>query len=393
MIGWVSAHTGNVKLTEGNSLDMPGVRDTGELKSLTSLRGLAAMAVVLQHFSATAQDYCRVTIPSLVPHGYVAVDFFFVLSGFIMAYTYAASFRQRGLRAYGPFLVKRVARIVPLNVAALIIIALAGEASALALGRNVFFQSTNLGYDFTANLLMVQEIGIGTNLNGPSWSISVEFAAYFLFPVFNAAVLGPRRLAWAGVVLATAGICGIGFMHPHLGVGVEGPPGSLVRCFTEFTLGMAAYRLFQSRWAASVLGHDAVTAGLSVAAAAALVARYDLPAVLLFPFIVVAYAVNNGLAARIMQMRLFYFLGIISFSLYLLHNPFRPLELGLLQAIVPQPVGPVAALAFAFAGAVSVIPFAWLAYLTVERPGRRFVRLLFTRAATSPLQPELDVRP
>ncbi|HYZ61677.1 MAG TPA: acyltransferase family protein, partial [Acetobacteraceae bacterium] len=75
-----------------------------ELKSLTALRGVAAMAVVLQHFSATAQEYCRVTIPSLVPHGYVAVDFFFVLSGFIMAYTYLDSFRQRGMAAYGPFL-------------------------------------------------------------------------------------------------------------------------------------------------------------------------------------------------------------------------------------------------------------------------------------------------
>ena len=58
-----------------------------EINALTSLRGIAALAVVLQHFSATAQKHCDVTIPSLAPHGYMAVDFFFVLSGFIMSYT------------------------------------------------------------------------------------------------------------------------------------------------------------------------------------------------------------------------------------------------------------------------------------------------------------------
>jgi len=372
---------------------MPGKTETSELKSLTSLRGLAAMAVVLQHFSATAQDYCRVTIPSLVPHGYVAVDFFFVLSGFIMAYTYLASFQQHGLRAYGPFLVKRIARIAPLNVVVLIIIALAGELCVLALGRNIFVANNYSAYDFVANLLMLQGIGIGTNLNGPSWSISVEFAAYFLFPVFVAAVFGARTLAWVVVVLATAGVFGIALAHPHLAVGVEVPPGSLVRCFTEFTLGIAAYRLFQSHSAAAFFGRDGVTIGLSLAAAAALAARYDLPAVLLFPFIVVAYAVNDGLAARIMQMRLFYFLGVISFSLYLLHDPFRPLELSLLQALTPEPVGPVVALTFAFAGACSVVPFAWLAYFTVERPGRTFVRTMFSGRTANPLQPQLNARP
>ena len=156
----------------------------GELRSLTSLRGLAAMAVVLQHFSATAQEYCRVTIPSLIPHGYVAVDLFFVLSGFIMSYTYYADFREQGIRAFGPFLVKRVARIVPLNMVILLLILVAGAICTRLLGRNVIFSSNNLLFDFATNLFMLQGAGIGTNLNGPSWSISVEFMAYFLFPVF-----------------------------------------------------------------------------------------------------------------------------------------------------------------------------------------------------------------
>ena len=59
-----------------------------EIVPLTSLRGFAAMAVILTHYSATLQPLASATFPSLAPHGYLAVDIFFVLSGFIMAYTY-----------------------------------------------------------------------------------------------------------------------------------------------------------------------------------------------------------------------------------------------------------------------------------------------------------------
>jgi peptidoglycan/LPS O-acetylase OafA/YrhL len=354
-----------------------------ELKSLTSLRGLAAMAVVLQHFSATAQEHANVVIPSLVPHGYVAVDFFFVLSGFIMAYTYLHSFQAQGIHAYRPFLVKRVARVVPLNVAVLAVIVIVGLALEATIGRNLLFDDNNFGFNLAANLLMLQGIGIGRNLNGPSWSISVEFAAYFMFPVFVALMFHSRMLARITTALAIVGIVAIASVNPRLAMTIEAPPGSVLRCFFEFTLGLAAYRLFTSPRAAAMLGRDDVTIGLTLAACASLVARLDLPAVLLFPFIVVAYAVNRGLPARIMRLGLFHFLGVISFSLYLLHNPFRPIELLLLQTLAPAPVGAVAALTFAFVGACSVIPFAWLAYRIVERPSRTLLRRLFGDVPTA----------
>ena len=94
---------------------LPASVGTGEIQALTSLGGFAAMMVVMQHFLATAQQHSQTTIPSLVPHGYMAVDLFVVLSGFIMSYTYQEGFRSGGLSAFYPFLHKRVARIVPLN--------------------------------------------------------------------------------------------------------------------------------------------------------------------------------------------------------------------------------------------------------------------------------------
>jgi peptidoglycan/LPS O-acetylase OafA/YrhL len=56
----------------------------------------------LKHFSATAQSHSAVITPSLMPHGYMAVDLFFMLGGFIMAYTHAADFSARGLQACSP---------------------------------------------------------------------------------------------------------------------------------------------------------------------------------------------------------------------------------------------------------------------------------------------------
>ncbi len=105
-----------------------------------------------------------------------------------------------------------------------------------------------------------------------------------------------------------------------------------------------------------------------------LFARIDLFVALLFPFLVVATALNRGRIARALSGGVPYFIGLISFSIYLVHSPFRPLALRLFSGIHPEPVTAVTALALALAGSLMVIPFAWLTYVAIERPGRRIVR-------------------
>ena len=346
----------------------------GELRSLTSLRGLAAMAVVLQHFSATAQSWCTVNIPSVIPHGYVAVDFFFTLSGFIMAYTYEIKFKQLGLKAYGPFLANRAARVLPLNTFALILIVTIGAVCQSVFGQTVVYSSSQPFFDLSSNLLLLQGVGIGTNLNAPSWSISVEFLAYLFFPLLLGLLCKGSKLRWISSTVAVVVLFGLAAQTQHLLMTFEGPPWSLARCFAEFTLGIGALHLFRLPRIVSILRQDRVTIALSVAAAFSLLLQRDLPAVLLFPFVIVAYATNTDRAARLVQSRFFYFLGEISFSLYLLHNPIRPLELLLMQRLTGQPVGAAAALSFAILGAFSVIPIAWFGYQAVERPGRLLLR-------------------
>lgn len=337
------------------------------------------MAVVMQHFSATAQLHAANNIPSLVPHGYLAVDLFFILSGFIMSYTYLSAFERQGSAAFGSFMLKRIARIVPLNLAVLALFVIAAQVSLATLGRNIIY-SPNAGVgDILANALMLQGVGVGINLNGPSWSISAEFAAYLMFPLF---ILGAFSRHWAArrglLAVSLAAICWLAFSHPRLGMATETVSENLIRCFAEFAIGMATFRLFNHADGRrrQLLGSDATCFGLMLACGALMLLRLDLPAVLLFPFLIVSLAFNSGRATRLMAHPVLYFLGLVSFSLYLLHQMFRPVSLLIIQHWHPAPLGTGPALLFALVASLSVIPFAWLTYRFVELPGRNVVRAL-----------------
>ena len=127
--------------------------------------------------------------------------------------------------------------------------------------------------------------------------------------------------------------------------------------------------------------------------------RLDLTAALLFPLLIAALAANEegtagvGRAARLASHPWLHFLGVVSFSTYLLHQLFRPTELALLRAMHPEPLGLPGALMFALAGSFSVLPFAWVAYRGIERPGRMFVQQAFGRRAAPAVAPLAPGRP
>jgi peptidoglycan/LPS O-acetylase OafA/YrhL len=331
--------------------------------------------VVLQHFSATAEHQAAVSIPSLVPHGYMAVSLFFVLSGFIMAYTYEADFAQRGAGAMPSFLLKRIARILPLNTVMVIVIVGAGSLSNGLLERNIFYTSTNPGYDIICNLLLLQGFGVGLNLNGPSWSICTEFAAYLLCPALLALALSRRSIVSAAVfVIAVAALVMTAWRQPRLGLGATGIREEVTLCFAQFYLGLLTFRITRIPAMRDRLQSDLPALLAAGWAVVFLVLRLDLLTAVAFPAVVATLACNNRKVAGWLTTPLPYFLGEISFSIYLIHDPLRPLALELLRTVHPALLGMVPALAFALLASFFVIPFAWVAYLTVERPGRRVVR-------------------
>lgn len=356
----------------------------GEIRPLTSLRGIAALAVVMQHFSTTIQKHVATRIPSIPPHGYMAVDLFFVLSGFIMAYTYQDDFRRHGLAAFPRFLGKRVARIVPLNIFMLALIVALGQASLVIQGRNIIYTSRSFWPDLASNILMLQGLGIGTNMNGPSWSISVEFAAYLIFPFLLVVISFSRfRMALANVVLCVFVLSSLAATQPCLGLGAETVAANLIRCFTEFSIGLFTFRLFSNAPVRACMNRRSVTAAAACLSVAALCLRIDLVAALSFPVLILSLAATHERVPNAMSHPVLRWLGIISFSLYLIHQPFRELELELLQKLHPAPLGTVSAFLLILLGSASTIPFAWASYSYVEHPGRRLIAGFIRRAYRS----------
>lgn len=165
------------------------------------MRGIAACWVMLGHFHEPRIGTGQ--IERILGHRPIAVDLFFILSGFVLAMNYG---HEPGvsLPAYCRFIERRAARLMPLNVLATIIC----------------FGLTRSGIDFyaadpaiatgpalVANLFMVQAWDSGASLNAPAWSLSTEWASNLLFPAFASLGLRRRRSTVTFVtVLAIAGV-------------------------------------------------------------------------------------------------------------------------------------------------------------------------------------------
>lgn len=176
------------------------VTRAGRIRSLDAVRGVAALAVVLNHWKHFDNNLPPVTeviregspfyslgLP-FYEYGWVAVDFFFCMSGFIFAYFFAETIRSRSISGYD-FLVRRVSRLYPLFLVTTSIVATAQFYSLSRFGHGIVYQNTDL-YHLVLSLLFASGWGFeaGPSFNGPSWSISVEmllYAAFFMVALIH----------------------------------------------------------------------------------------------------------------------------------------------------------------------------------------------------------------
>jgi peptidoglycan/LPS O-acetylase OafA/YrhL len=168
--------------------------------------------VVLYHYCGTAQFLLRdrSVFPNLdiTPHryfvskGYLAVDMFFVLSGFVMAHVYRRAFSEGATEHYRSFLMARIARLYPLHIFILLLFVATAAVSQFMAGLATgSFESIpltgprSLGA-IIANIFMLQGLSAGQlSWNYPTWSISVEFMAYLAFPFALPAIArAPRSI-------------------------------------------------------------------------------------------------------------------------------------------------------------------------------------------------------
>jgi peptidoglycan/LPS O-acetylase OafA/YrhL len=352
----------------------------GEIRALTGLRGVAALVVFFAHTRETLQNRgLSLEVPKLAERLFLSggrqVDIFFVLSGFILAMIYRDWFSASVSRhAYVEFLRRRFARIYPLHFFMLLLV-IAFVCCALVLHLHTVNGLER--YDFSslpAYFLLVQAWGfLGDNpgdWNPPAWSVSIEALAYLLFPLFMwSTSRAEKARPWLVFAICTA--CGF-LLNALTHWGLAAIPG-IARGLSEFALGCATAPLLSgrvARWLQSQLG--------SAAAAAAFVICFALTpdtgfiiGLVTAPLLLTLCGDNP--VSRALSNRVVFFLGEISFSIYLGHFLYSTIAYRLVSTAWMQR-GAVT-LAVGLCGIVAfVLVASTLTYFAVERPGRDLLR-------------------
>ncbi len=339
-----------------------------EIRPLTGIRGIAACWVVACHWAGSeltglGQD--------IALHGYAAVDLFMILSGFVLA------INQQRWSGLGAFVWQRFSRLYPLY-------ALTTFVSLMEI--RAFYQGPFQpgGPAILSNFLMTT-----TNLwnvdaiNGPSWSISIEFTLNLFFPLFVLLCLRSSQ-RWSIVV---AGICAVALvsvsiLDHRLNGGVAGGLGTLdnrllyLRCGPEFALGMLCWRLCNEAPWSALFGRAGVLCPLLIAMMAMTPFKaLDLPFVAASCALVIGLSVERSRVAAIFGTPVLHWLGTISFSLYLWHAPFlalRPVLAGALGIADPT----LTLMAANTLNLCLVLAASTLSYHWFEVPVRRWLRTL-----------------
>ena len=306
---------------------------------LDGLRGVAALLVVLYHIFEGYAFAGGGTI-KFVNHGLLAVDFFFILSGFVISYAYDDRW---GKMTLGGFFKRRLIRLHPM----IIIGAVIGAASFLIGGCQQWSGAvTPIGWVMLATLLTMFMIpavpGAGYEvrgngemfpLNGPMWSLFFEYIGNILYALIIRR-LSTKLLAALAVVLGVAhawifvnDLSGYGMMGVGWTIDTINFWGGLVRMLFPFTVGMLLARTFKPRkvkgafWLCTAILIALFTVPfIGAQSSINLNCLYEVLCVMVvLPFVVWLGAC--GSAEKSLTSRISNFLGQLSYPLYLVHYP------------------------------------------------------------------------
>jgi peptidoglycan/LPS O-acetylase OafA/YrhL len=360
------------------------------------------------HFHVFSHAYDNM----FVRHSGLFVDFFFVLSGFVISHAYGR--RLGTVSDLRSFVIRRFGRLWPLHLAVLAAFVASTVAKGmlgtlgLVQGDGPIFEGTRDWPAIFTNLVLIQALGIhdSDTWNAPSWSISVEFYTYLLFALACfLATMRRRRLPLSiAAVIAFGAALIVWLFSPQL---LETTYDfGLWRCVYGFFVGHLAYRAWQTlasrQRSAAWAGAMEVPLVVVVVCFATYLGsgKTTMLAPLVFAAAVVCFAIESGRLSRLLLTRPFALLGKWSYSIYMVHafiihclwtvlklrsDPNSPLIADMLmpgtEGMVPTIVlggrinGDIAVLAYVAA----VLITAMLTYRFIEEPGRRF----FNRIASS----------
>jgi peptidoglycan/LPS O-acetylase OafA/YrhL len=285
---------------------------------LDSWRGIAALFVALYRFQAEGWLF---HLP-IVRHAALFVDFFFVLSGFVIAYAYLD--RLDNGRAFGNFILRRFGRLWPLHVA-MFLPFLAFEIIRLASGADDSappFTGYRAPGTIPVELAFLSSLGFypTTGWNTPSWSISSEFWTYV---VFGLLCLPARRfMGWIAAAIVAGALTAIWIYGPgHLDITFA---AGTVRCMAGFFAGVLvclAWRRLRPRLPELRGAMGAAEIPALAFAGAFIWLAGETSASLAAPFVfgafVFIFTAEAGPVSRLMGGKAFRLIGELSYSIYM----------------------------------------------------------------------------
>jgi len=299
------------------------------LPVLDSWRGICALSVALMHLNNLSHIYY---FPA-IRHASLCVDFFFLLSGFILRYVYFDRITT------GPdaaaFLTRRFGRLWPLHIitTAVVFVNLSLKNLVVAVfhytGANLLLYHGHtlsmIALSLIAQLFMIQGMGLWTylgdlNWNFPSWSISVEFYAYWVFAALCFAPKSSRN--WLALALSAMG--GIILVIFNGAILINGGDLAFFRCLYSFFLGFILFGFYKKHSSGTLPGATFQECLATFLYLAFLWVAKDGPiqflAPVVFGYVIYVFAFAKGAISRLLSTGPALALGAWSYSIYLLHN-------------------------------------------------------------------------
>lgn len=349
---------------------------------LDSLRGICAIAVAFAHFITNS----HLSELRLVQNSWLFVDFFFVLSGFVIAANYGDRFAGQRI-SFGRFAWRRLMRLYPLHLFMLVLFILTEFAFSMLQPEGAF-EGAYAPELIWENVLLLQSFGVSgfLNWNYPSWSISAEFYTYLAFAL--TAMLGGlgRPLFWGiGLLVIPLGL--ILFHGGSLDITFT---GGIWRCLYGFAFGTLIWALHLRMPPMGRIWGMLETPVLALVVVFVIYAPdwgVTLAAPLIFGLVVRVFSAEQGLWSRLFLCQPFRLFGLLSYSIYMVHayvyaRFINAAVLGrdMLGLPLTDPTRPE----FPYWGTTQLwgdimvlimlsatICFAYITYFLIERPGMR----------------------
>lgn len=310
--------------------------------NLTPLRGIAALLVVIYHLNLVFRGaLAGGATTGILSQLYLMVDLFFMISGFVMCHVYGDWFKERiSFANFMRFSMARFARIYPMYLVSLVFLILVVFGYQQRIGETPqLFKDT---FDFGTiplNLLLLQSMNTLSYLgwNIPSWSVSVEWWVYMIFPamVFGWGKYGPSRIN-----IFILALCAVGYSIISVWLHNTSPlitSGTLekdytsidvtfnygfFRCLLGFVVGMVIHKFFLTGKCRETLSADSTIILLLGMLLVSL--HFSIPnyiTVWIFPVLILAVAYGSARTNKFLNHPALMQLGNLSYSIYLMHMP------------------------------------------------------------------------